>query len=159
MQMHVHTGNESFRIKCMHCQSHWWVRSWYPILRLCCPAAWPRHIYTYTYTLLPIRFASSQSRPPADVLQDIMNASAAHENGVITVGFSRESVTNDPNDIPLDQCVYFLYAWGGMFDIMAQQIDYHGFNNREASSTMICLPSSSDCPSEWTHIYSMQCHS
>ena len=26
----------------MHCQSHWWVRSWYPKLRLCCPAAWPR---------------------------------------------------------------------------------------------------------------------
>ena len=26
----------------MHCQSHWWVRSWYPKLQLCCPAAWLR---------------------------------------------------------------------------------------------------------------------
>ena len=25
----------------MHCQSHWWVWSWYPKLQLCCPAAWP----------------------------------------------------------------------------------------------------------------------
>ena len=24
----------------MHCQGHWWVRSWYPKLRLCCPATW-----------------------------------------------------------------------------------------------------------------------
>ena len=26
----------------MRCQGHWWVRSWYPKLRLCCPVAWPR---------------------------------------------------------------------------------------------------------------------
>ncbi len=91
-----------------------------------------------------------------------MNASAAHENGVITVRFSRERVTNDSKDMPLDQCVYFLYAWGGMFNITAQQIDNHGSSNREASSTMICLPSSSDCPSECMGAYavhSMQYHS
>ena len=41
-QMCVHTSNETLRSKCMHCKSHWWLRSWLPKLRLCCPAAWPR---------------------------------------------------------------------------------------------------------------------
>ena len=36
------TCNESFRSECMHGQNHWWVRSRYPKLQLCCPTAWPR---------------------------------------------------------------------------------------------------------------------
>ena len=105
--------------------------------------------HMYTYTILPFRFASARSRPPADDSQDITDASAVHENGVTTVIFSRERVTNDANDVSLDQCVYFLYAWGGTFDVNTQMIEPHGYGNREPSGTTVCLPSSSDCPSEW----------
>ena len=69
-------------------------------------------------------------------------------NGVTTVAFRRERVTGDPDDVPLDQCLYFLYAWGGTFNVNTQVITYHG-GNREASSTVICLPSASVCPGEW----------
>ena len=86
--------------------------------------------------------------PTVDESRDITSAFAYHENGVTNVIFSRERVTNDSNDVPLDQCVYFLYAWGGTVDVNAQTIGYHS-PNREASRDMICLPSSFDCPSEW----------
>ena len=75
-------------------------------------------------------------------------------NGVTSVAFRRERVTGDPNDVSLDQCVYFLYAWGGAFNVSTQEIMYHGPTSREASSTVICLPSASVCPGEWNlHTY------
>ena len=98
--------------------------------------------------ILPIRFASSRSTPPADSSQDITSAFAFHENGVTTVTFTRERVTGDSNDVRLDQCVYFLYAWGGAFDVNTQVIEYHG-SSREASRDVICLPSSIICTREW----------
>ena len=86
--------------------------------------------------------------PTVDSSQDITSTSAVLMNGVTTVAFRRERVTGDPDDVPLDQCLYFLYAWGGAFDVTTQVIMYHG-GNREASSTMICLPSAIVCPGEW----------
>ena len=68
------------------------------------------------------------------------------EDGVTTVAFRQERVTGDPNDVSLDQCVYFLYAWSGTFNASTQEIMYHGPTRREASSTVICLPSASVCP-------------
>jgi len=68
------------------------------------------------------------------------------EDGVTTAAFRRERVTGDPNDVSLDQCVYFLYAWGGVFNVSTEEIMYHGATSREASSTVICLPSASICP-------------
>ena len=65
-----------------------------------------------------------------------------------TVTFRRERVTNDPNDVSLDQCVYFLYAWGGTFNVDTRTVGYH-HGNREPSSTMVCLPSARVCPGEW----------
>ena len=94
---------------------------------------------------------SFRSGPPADASQDITFTTAYHENGVTNVIFTRERVTGDPDDVPLDQCVYFLYAWGGSFDASRQVIGYHG-TNREASSDLICLPSADICPREWNTI-------
>ena len=96
---------------------------------------------------LPFRYASSRiGAPPADASQDITTSSAVLQSGNTTITFRRERVTNDPNDVSLDQCVYFLYAWGGAFDVNTQVIDYH--QNSQPSSTLICLPSSSVCPGE-----------
>ena len=98
--------------------------------------------------VLPFRYVgNSRSRPPADSSQDITSTSAIHENGVTTVTFTRERVTGDSDDVALDQCVYFLYAWGGKFDVNAQEIQRHTY--RDPSSDVICLPSSIVCPREW----------
>ena len=106
--------------------------------------------YTDTVHLL-CRFASSQSQPSIDASQDITDASVVHQSGVTTVTFTRQRVTSDTNDVDLDQCVYFLFAWGGSVTYgNPHSIAYHG-TNRGALSPMICLPSSSECPiaSEW----------
>ena len=99
---------------------------------------------------LPFRYTGLNRilGPSNDASQDITATSAVFDNGVTAVTFRRERVTNDPNDVPLDQCVYFLYAWGGVFNVSTQTIQYHG-GNREPSRTMVCLPSSSVCPGEW----------
>ena len=47
-QMRVHTCHKSFRSKCMHCQSHWWVQSWY-IPKTA--AVLPR-LYIYIYIII-----------------------------------------------------------------------------------------------------------
>ena len=95
---------------------------------------------------VPFRYTVGRVAPTADLSQDITVTSAAIVNGVTTVTFRRERVTGDPSDVSLDQCVYFLYAWGGAFNISTQEIMYHGPTRREASSTVICLPSASVCP-------------
>lgn len=94
----------------------------------------------------PCRYATQQSQPPLDSSQDILATSAVHENGVTTVGFQRQRVTGDPNDVPLNQCVYFLYAWGGMFSSTTELLQYHGSTRRgTVGTTMICLPTAQEC--------------
>ena len=96
----------------------------------------------------PFRYTGSRVAPTADTSQDITATSVALVNGVTTVTFRREQVTGDPNDVSLEPCLYFLYAWGGAFNVGTQEIMYHGPTSREASSTVICLPSASVCPGE-----------
>ena len=103
---------------------------------------------TCTYVPVPFRYAVGRVAPTADTSQDITATSAAIVNGVTTVTFRRERVTGDSSDLSLDQCVYFLYAWGGEFNVSTQEIVYHGPTRREASITVICLPSASVCPGE-----------
>ena len=98
---------------------------------------------------IPFRYTGGRVAPTADTSQDITATSAALVNGVTTVTFRRERVTGDPSDVSLEQCVYFLYAWDGAFNVSTEEIMYHGPTSREASSTMICLPSASVCPGKW----------
>ena len=61
--------------------------------------------------------------------------------------FSRQKETGDTNDFALKDCVFFLFAWGGaVTNFSTGQIEYHGFNRRFISDSLICLPSSSFCP-------------
>lgn len=72
-----------------------------------------------------------------------------------TVGFQRQRVTGDSNDVPLDQCVYFLFAWGGVFS--SGQFQYHGNTRRGTiGDGMICLPAAEECtglPDSAVHRY------
>ena len=86
---------------------------------------------------IPFRYAVGQVAPTADTSQDITSTSAMFEGGVTTAAFRREWVTGDPSDVSLEQCVYFLYAWGGAFNVSTEEIMYHGATSREASSTVL----------------------
>ena len=85
-------------------------------------------------------------QPPRDPIQNVDNTFASFENGVITVRFSRQKITGDINDTSLNDCVFFLYAWGGAVNFNTGQISYHGAFRRFISESLICLPSSYFCP-------------
>ena len=97
-------------------------------------------------SLCNCRYATTRSQPPCDLIQNVDNAMASFEDGVTTVSFSRLRDTGDENDISLNNCVYFLYAWGGAIsDISTGQIQYHG-GTRFVSMSLECIPS--DCPNQ-----------
>ncbi|CAK8688129.1 uncharacterized protein LOC143461130 [Clavelina lepadiformis] len=41
------------------------------------------------------------------------NVRGSYRDGFLKISFSRALDTEDPNDLALNKCVYFLYAWGG----------------------------------------------
>ena len=85
-------------------------------------------------------------QPTRDPIQNVDDISASFENGVTTVSFTRDKITNDPTrDIRINRCVYFLYAWSGDANINTGVIQYHGTIHRNVSRTLICLPSGSFC--------------
>ena len=115
------------------------------------------YIYMIMHALLLIihtslcncRYATARVMPPRDPIQNIDNAMASFEDGVTTVSFSRLRDTGDENDISLNNCVYFLYAWGGaVSNINTGQIEYHGATRRFVSNSLECIPS--DCPNRCT---------
>ena len=86
-------------------------------------------------------------QPPRDPIQNVDNTFASFEDGFTTVRFSHQKETGDVNDFSLNNCVFFLFAWGGaVTNYSTGQIEYHGFNRRFISDSLICLPSSSFCP-------------
>ena len=97
-------------------------------------------------SLCNCRYAIARAQPPRDAIQNVDNAMASFEDGVTTVSFSRLRDTGDVNDdISLNNCVHFLYAWGGaVSDINTGQIEYHGATRRFVSRSLECIPS--DCP-------------
>ena len=61
--------------------------------------------------------------------------------------FSRDKITNDASqDIQLNRCLFFIYAWSGNADINTGEIQYHGSQNRDVSEALVCLPSADFCP-------------
>lgn len=86
-------------------------------------------------------------QPPRDTIQNVDNSSASFVNGITTVTFSREKITNDRSqDIQINRCLYFLYAWSGNANINTGNIQFHGTRNQDVSDALICLPSASFCP-------------
>ena len=86
-------------------------------------------------------------RPPRDAIQNVDDESASLVNGNTIVEFSRDKITNDPDDdITLDVCRYVLFAWGDNVNVGAQEIRNHGSSRRNVSETLLCFPSESLCP-------------
>jgi len=99
------------------------------------------------YITVHCRYVVERAEPPCDTIQNVDNSFASFEDGVTTVKFSRQKDTRDMNDISLNDCVYFLYAWGGaVTNINTGRIHYHGATRRFISASLQCMPSSSFCP-------------
>ena len=93
------------------------------------------------------RYAAQRSTPEMDAMQNIHNVSANIINGVTTINFVRDKITNDSDgDLNLDACHFVLFAWGDNVDFNTGVIQYHGFNQRSASTELICFPSATICP-------------
>ena len=99
----------------------------------------PHVISTSDYGLmLPCRYAAVLGEPVIDASQDISDVTATHDNGITTITFTRPRVSTDNRDLSLDQCVYFLYAWGGPIDYSTCRGGQH--TNREPSDFQFCIP-------------------
>nr|XP_039260555.1 uncharacterized protein LOC120336854 [Styela clava] len=48
-----------------------------------------------------------------DEMQDLPSSQGTHIDGLLSFTFIRPLVTGDTMDLPLNNCPYFLYAWGG----------------------------------------------
>ena len=97
------------------------------------------------------RYSFERVQPPRDPIQNVDNPFASFEDGVTTVRFSRQKDTGDVNDFSLNDCVYFLYAWGGaVTNINTAQIEYHGKTRRFISDSLECMPDSTFCPERGT---------
>ena len=93
------------------------------------------------------RYAAQRSLPEKDAMQNIHNVSATIVNGVTTINFVRDKITNDSDgDLNLDACRFILFAWGDNVDFNTGVIQYHGVNQRSASNELICFPSATFCP-------------
>ncbi|XP_065918054.1 uncharacterized protein [Dysidea avara] len=94
------------------------------------------------------RYAFARSQPRVDTIQNIDNAFASFEDGVMTVRFSRLRDTGDlTEDFSLSNCIFFLFAWGGSVDVATRQIEHHGESRRNFSESLVCIPTSNAfCP-------------
>ncbi|KFD58732.1 hypothetical protein M513_00425 [Trichuris suis] len=95
------------------------------------------------------RFAYGKHQPAIDKLQDIFDVSGRFENGVQTIKFSRNVTTTDHReDLPLTECLYFLFPVGGGplvvksdddFLSSKAMVGYHDVQQPIVSPQPICL--------------------
>jgi len=97
--------------------------------------------------LLCIRYAETSTQPlPQDVIQNVDNGLASFASGNTIVEFSRDKITNDPDDdITLDVCRYVLFAWGDNVNFGTREIRFDE-NRTNISETLLCFPSETLCP-------------
>ena len=112
------------------------------------------HLNTHdVYSLISsiiYRFAFARAPTSIDVSQDITVSLASHMDGNTTIIFNRPRNSGDSNDIPLDVCRFFLFAFGGAANIDTQEVGYHGFNRRFVSPERICVPTFAQCSGKST---------
>lgn len=63
-------------------------------------------------------FSPSYSRPKLDNEQNLFDIRTLYDQGRVYANFSRYLISNDENDISIDQCIYFIYPInGGVLDM------------------------------------------
>jgi len=72
----------------------------------------------------------TQAEPSIDTSQDISNVSASLESGITTINFVCPLASTDSDDLSLDMCHFFLYAYSGSVIYgNPNVISYHVFTN------------------------------
>ena len=106
-------------------------------------------LYVYTvqiHVTVLFRYANSRSRPTEDGSNDLQRAHVRRRGRTVTLRFTRKLVTNDSDDVPLDQCVYLLFAWNGrVTNYTTRMYSYHG-KHRFSSDRLVCFPNATVCP-------------
>uniref|UniRef100_A0A1I7VHX5 DOMON domain-containing protein n=1 Tax=Loa loa TaxID=7209 RepID=A0A1I7VHX5_LOALO len=83
-------------------------------------------------------FSSGYSQPKIDDEQDLFDIRTLYDHDRVYANFSRYLISNDNNDLSIDQCVYFLYPiTGGILDMETNEIYKHE-ENPISSETKIC---------------------
>lgn len=91
------------------------------------------------------RYAEGRRLPAVDEVDNLECKSVMRDNGQVTVRFKRKKVTGDNRDEPLDECRYFLYAWGGAVgDDPPRTLERH--TRQFVSGSRVCPPSPDACP-------------
>lgn len=68
------------------------------------------------------------------------------EDGFTTISFTRPIESNDTtDDYSLDNCINFVYGWGGSVNYETNTIGYHP-NSPIVSNDRVCLPDIVQCP-------------
>lgn len=103
--------------------------------------------YCLHHAVYTCRYATARAEPPIDASQDISNTSASIQDGITTINFIRPLTSMDSNDLSLNVCRYFLYAYGGSVIYISGNLNIIGYHSsRGVISEMICLPSPAECP-------------
>jgi len=77
-------------------------------------------------------------------MQNIDMVSITIIDGITIMSFVRDKITNDSDsDLNLNACRFILFAWGNDINFNSGIVQYQRFN---ASSELICFPSSAVCP-------------
>ena len=70
--------------------------------------------------------------PVFDTTQNIKNVSASDDGTTTTISFIRPRVSDDSQDIGLDQCVFVIWAFGGsVFSYGPPAASFSGHSNTE----------------------------
>lgn len=85
-------------------------------------------------------YMTSYNIPPLDASQDISNMTGKYSDGVVRLSFLRKVVTNDPKDISLDECRFFLFPiQGGTYHAVNKRIGKHD-EVPVVSAQKVCIP-------------------
>ncbi len=81
-----------------------------------------------------------RAQPPEDDSQDIYDASYELVGGTTSIAFTRPCSSTDTNDIPINQCLYYLYAFGGDVTDYTNPTSILQHSNRGSFPEMVCIP-------------------
>lgn len=119
-------------------------------------------------TFVTDRFAYGRHQPAIDKQQDLREVHGRIEDDFQTITFSRKMVTNDPEDISLKECLYYLFPVGGGRVLARTSKDFQdkttplGFHDQtlpKISRDLICICNGKRAADEvtWASIFQCLC--
>ena len=89
--------------------------------------------------LLTCRYAFDYIIPRYDANQSLRNTSISLTNGIMTMSFVRDIISDDSDDISINKCVYILSSWGGSVTTFTSPAQFNRHTATQVFTTQICL--------------------